>query len=126
MYERFCRRFSRGEEEKGGWEIVPIGLAALGDDTSTGHGGADSKVAASFTDAVLLGKPAPIDVYRCAEYTLPGILANRSAELGGTPIAIPDLRREPFENTAFWETVGLPETDPPGTSYKEAIRGLGL
>ena len=50
----------------------------------------------------------------------------RSAELGGAPIAIPDLRRQPFADTAFWETVGLPATDPPGTSYKEAIQKLGL
>ena len=117
-YEGFCRRLDRDREEKAGWERVDIGHAARGDDTSTGHGGTDLKVARTFTQAVLQGKPAPIDVYRCIEYALPGILANKSAEMGGVPLAIPDLRHEPYSGTTFWEAVGLPEADPPGQAYK--------
>jgi len=120
-YEKFVRRFSRGEETKLGWEMLPIGFAARDDDTSTGHGGADLKVALHFTQTVLQGKLAAIDVYRCIEYTLPGILANRSAELGGTPIAIPDLRREPYSGTTFWDIVGLPKSDPVGRRYEAPV-----
>jgi predicted dehydrogenase len=117
-YEGQSRRFSRGDAERDGWEVVPIGFAARGDDATAGHGGADLKVARSFTRAILEGKPAPIDVYRMIEYTLPGILANKSAELGGTPISIPDLRRTPFDHVTFWDTVSLPESDPPATPYR--------
>lgn len=116
-YEGFCRRLDRDREEKEGWERIDIGRAALDQDTSTGHGGTDLKLARHFTNAVLEGRPAPIDVYRGIEYALPGIIANRSAELGGVPLAIPDLRREPFTGTAFWETVGLPEQEAPAVAY---------
>jgi predicted dehydrogenase len=116
-YEKVARRFSRGDEEKSGWETVPVGLGARGDDTSAGHGGADLKLARHFAQTVLDGRPAPIDVYRAIEYTLPGILANRSAELGGAPVPIPDLRRRPFERSAFWNTMPLPEADPPTARY---------
>ena len=116
-YEKCCRRFTRDDEERSGWETIPIGLGSQGDDTSGGHGGADIKVAYHFTRAILEDKPVPIDIYRSIEYTLPGILAARSADLGGHPIAIPDLRREAFTGTHFWDTLGLPETDPPGTPY---------
>lgn len=111
-YEGFCRRFGREREEKEGWERINIGSAARDDDTSTGHGGTDLKVAHYFTQALLEGKPPPIDVYRGIEYSLPGIIANRSAELGGVPLAVPDLRQEPFTGTSFWATVRLPEIEP--------------
>jgi predicted dehydrogenase len=117
-YERSCRRFSRGDQERNGWETLPVGLGARGDDTTAGHGGADLKLARHFAQTILDGKPSPIDVYRAIEYNLPGILANRSAELGGAPVAIPDLRRRPFERSTFWDTVPLPETDPPATPYR--------
>ena len=117
-YEGFCRRLDREREEKDGWERIDIGSAARDADTSTGHGGTDLQLARAFTSAVLAGKPAPIDVYRGIEYCLPGIIANRSAELGGVPLAIPDLRREPFAGSGFWDVVGLPDHDPPGLAYE--------
>src|SRR5687768_8711241 len=117
-YEKCARRFSRGDETRSGWEVVPIGFAAVGDDRTAGHGGADLKLARHFTQAILDGRPAPIDVYRMIEYTLPGILANRSAELGGIPISVPDMRRKPFEGTRFWETLPLPESEPEGKRYQ--------
>ncbi len=116
-YEGFCRRFGRGREEKEGWERIDIGTAAL-DDLTDGHGGSDIKVAQYFTEALLADKPSPIDVYRGIEIALPGIIANKSAELGGAQLAIPDLRREPFTGTTFWETVSLPDAEPPGQPYK--------
>jgi predicted dehydrogenase len=120
-YEKFCKRFSRGEQTKEGWEVIPIGAAAAEDDTTTGHGGVDLKVARYFTQALLEGRPMPVDIYRSIEYSLPGIIANRSAELGGTPLAIPDLRREPFTTTGFWDVVGLPDADPEGQRLKEIL-----
>ena len=64
-----------------------------------------------FVDTVLHGRPNPIDVYRAIEYSLPGIMASRSAETGEVPIQIPDLRVEPFSATTFWDAVPLPEQD---------------
>ena len=44
-YEKHARRFSRGADHRSGWEVLPVGLGAHGDDTSAGHGGADLKLA---------------------------------------------------------------------------------
>jgi predicted dehydrogenase len=123
-YEQFARRLTRSQETRSGWERIPIGYAARDDDTTTGHGGADSKVARAFIEAIGNGTPSPIDVYRCIEYCLPGILAARSADQGGEPVEIPDLRRNPFAGTQFWEVVGLPESDPEGGNYKDELRTL--
>jgi len=51
------------------------------------------------------------------DFTLAGILANRSAELGGQPITIPDVRRRPFQGTDFWDHVGLPDREPESRDY---------
>jgi len=123
-YEQFARRLTRSQETRDGWERIPIGYAAREDDTSTGHGGADSKVAKAFIDAIQNNTPSPIDVYRSIEYSLPGILANKSAELGGIPIEIPDFRRTPYTSTKFWDVVGLPENDPQGGNYKQELQKL--
>ena len=55
-------------------------------------------------------------------YALPGILAARSAELGGQPIVVPDLRRSTYIGTLFWDHVGLPETEPEGVDYVSTAR----
>jgi hypothetical protein len=81
-------------------------------------------VARAFIEAIRNATPAPIDVYRCIEYCLPGILANTSAELGGVPIEIPDMRRTPFVSTSFWDVVGLPQRDPVGGNYKAELAAL--
>ena len=117
-HEGFCRRLDRDREERQGWERVNIGTAALDDDKTTGHGGTDIKTAYYFTKAILEGKTVPIDVYRMCDFTLPGIMANRSAEIGGQPVDVPDMRREPFGGTNFWEHVGLPEKEPECLDYK--------
>jgi len=117
-HEGFCRRLDRDREEKEGWERVDIGTAAADDDKTVGHGGTDIKTAYYFTKAILEGKTVPIDVYRMADFTLPGIIANRSAELGGQPITVPDIRQEPFAGTNFWEHVGFPDRDPEARKYE--------
>ena len=116
-HEGFCRRLDRERDEKEGWERIDIGTGRTDVAAKSGHGGTDIWTAITFTQALLAGKRVPIDVYRMADYTLPGILANRSAEQGGAPIAVPDIRRQPFEHTTFWEHVGLPEDEPEGRNY---------
>jgi predicted dehydrogenase len=118
LYEGFARLFDRDREEAQGWEVKNIGVAARDQDTSTGHGGADLKMARHFVLALLEGKPAPIDVFRMIDYTLPGIIANRSAEMGGMPLTMPELRTQPYAGTTFWDYVGLPDSEPEGIPYK--------
>ena len=116
-YEDCCRYFDRSDHHRNGWRMAPIGWAAADDDPTTGHGGADMKLAQHFIQTLRAGATPPIDIYRAIEYTLPDILANRSAELGGTPVAIPDMRRTPFAGTKFWDTIQLPQSDPPLQPY---------
>ena len=108
-YEKQCRVAFGDGDIHDGWTWTKVGAAAEDDDTTTGHGGVDIKVARAFVHAVLAGKTSPIDVYRGIDYTLPGIIAARSAEQGGMPLPIPDLRDRPFSGTRFWEHVPLPE-----------------
>jgi len=117
-HEGFCRLFWGERAERDGWQRVEIGTAARDVDRSAGHGGTDIQMARSFVNAIQSGRTVPIDVFRMSDFTLPGILANRSAESGGIPISIPDLRRRPFEGTDFWDHVGLPEDEPPATDYR--------
>jgi hypothetical protein len=126
-YEEGCRRFTRDAAERDGWEYLPVGFGPRGASADTpagragGHGGADLRLARHFAQAILDGRPAPIDVYRAIEFALPGILANRSAGLSGAPLAIPDLRRQPFTRTTFWDAVGLPDADPPAWPYRPPL-----
>ena len=117
-HEGFCRRLDRDREERDGWEMVDIGTARSEADKASGHGGTDIWTAITFSRALVADKQVPIDVFRMADYTLPGILANRSAETGGAAIHVPDIRREPFEHTDFWEHVGIPDDEPEGTKYE--------
>jgi predicted dehydrogenase len=112
-HEGYCRLFDHKRQNAQGWQRFDLGMAAADRDTNTGHGGTDFELARHFTQAVLNGNPMPIDVYRGIEYSLPGMMAARSAESGGQPIEIPDLRRTPFKGTRLWDVVGLPEEDPP-------------
>ena len=59
---------------------------------ASGHGGADWYISREFADAILQDTPAPIDVYRAMDYTVPGICAVQSLEQGGAAVDIPDLR----------------------------------
>lgn len=121
LYEQFCRRFDSSMSESDGWEVVNIGLAAKDTDPTTGHGGTDINLARQFTRCLLRDGTVPIDVYRSIEYSLPGIIAGQSADMGGVPLAIPDLRREPFVHTDFWKVVGFPEDEPEAKPFKEIM-----
>ncbi|MCK5805330.1 MAG: Gfo/Idh/MocA family oxidoreductase [Lentisphaeria bacterium] len=119
-HEGFCRFFGREREERQGWQRINIGTAAPDGDKAAGHGGTDIAMAATFVNAILADKRVPIDVFRMADFTLPGILANRSAENGGQPVAVPDLRRQPFAGTTLWDHIGLPDKEPEATDFHSA------
>jgi len=116
--DQFCRRLDRNQVGSGeGWEAVDI-PAERGVDSTAEHGGTDFSMARHFTLCMLKTGAVPIDVYRSIEYSLPGIIAAQSADLGGAPIAIPDLRRKPFTHTDFWKVVGFPADEPDGYPFK--------
>jgi predicted dehydrogenase len=118
-HEGFCRRLEKTRDEKEGWERVEIGTARADvPEAASGHGGTDIWTAITFARALQAGKRVPIDVYRMADYTLPGILADQSARSGGAAVHVPDIRRAPFEHTEFWDHVGLPDDEPPGRTYE--------
>jgi len=120
-HEGFCRLFDTEREEREGWEVVPIGTAAPEADKSVGHGGTDIWTAYYFTKAILEGRSVPIDIYRMCDYTVPGIMAAKSAELGGQPLTVPDIRTGARGETTFWDHVPLPETEPERTDYKSEM-----
>jgi len=121
-HEGFCRIFDGDREERDGWQCVPIGRAAADADKTVGHGGTDIWPAYCFTKAIREGRNVPIDVYRMCDYTVPGIMAARSAELGGQPISVPDIRNGPRGPTEFWEHVSLPVTEPDRLDYRSVVR----
>lgn len=60
--------------------------------SATGHGGGDFWILYFFAREIHTGEPAPFDIYRASDCTLPGILARLSAKENGRPFDIPDLR----------------------------------
>jgi predicted dehydrogenase len=60
--------------------------------TEAGHGGGDFFVARAFARSVVDGTPAPIDVDRAMDFTLPGLISEQSIAAGGVPLAVPDSR----------------------------------
>jgi hypothetical protein len=59
-----------------------------------GHEGSDWFLFDGFLRAIADDTDPPIDVYRAADYTVPGICAVRSALQGGASVVVPDLRSE--------------------------------
>ncbi len=75
----------------------------LGDLADTmGHGGGDFWELYYFAREILIGEKAPWDIYSACDVCLTGIMAVRSQEQGGIPVAIPDFRnheiREQYRN----------------------------
>jgi len=110
-YENEGRLLPRERPFRDGWLRTDIRSARPGAETG-GHGGADIKVVTQFINCLLEDRAMPIDHWRMADYALPGIIAAESAELGGTPISVPDVRRGPRKPTRFWDYLGLPDEDP--------------
>ena len=62
------------------------------DASSSGHGGLDYYPIHSFVQSILTGAPIAMDVYKAAETAIPAIVAMQSAEQGGAPLPVPDVR----------------------------------
>jgi len=56
-----------------------------------GHGGMDWLVCRAFVEAVKAGTDTPIDAYDTAAWLAIGVLSERSIELGGAPVDVPDF-----------------------------------
>ena len=57
-----------------------------------GHGTWEQVMIPAFVQALQREERVPIDVYRAADFTVPGIIAHASALQGGTPLDVPNLR----------------------------------
>jgi predicted dehydrogenase len=58
-----------------------------------GHGTTEYYLLRDFIDALEGHKPSPIDVYRAMEFTLPGLIAQQSVELGSVWLDVPQVRK---------------------------------
>ncbi len=97
---RAMGRMVRSFGAENGRELVPVSDEEISayfpaEARSWGHGGGDYFLYQPFVDAILGDKPLTIDVYRSMDYTLPGVLAAKSADEGGSMQTVPDPR-QPF------------------------------
>jgi predicted dehydrogenase len=58
-----------------------------------GHGSSEYFMVNDFVRCILDNTKPAIDVYEGLEWSVPGICAHQSAEQGGAPVAVPDLRQ---------------------------------
>jgi predicted dehydrogenase len=63
----------------------------------SGHEGSHHFLADDFVRAVDTGSLPPVNAWVAARYTLPGIIAHRSAQLGGERLPVPDLGAPPVD-----------------------------
>ena len=68
---------------------IPVTVQFPGEPEMDGHGGADKKMIAAFTECVLKNTKPLIDVDLAIQMSLPGILAHESAQKGGITVEIP-------------------------------------
>jgi predicted dehydrogenase len=59
---------------------------------ASGHGGTDFFVVSDIIEAIREEKEPAIDVNRALDFTLPGLLSQKSISEGGRPIRVPDFR----------------------------------
>jgi predicted dehydrogenase len=57
-----------------------------------GHGGADQRMMRDFIKCIIDDTKPPIDVDMGIKISLPGIIANKSAKLGGELLEIPEIK----------------------------------
>ncbi|WP_338703164.1 Gfo/Idh/MocA family oxidoreductase [Streptomyces sp. Q6] len=70
-------------------------LPRVFDHLPNGHEGSHHFLVDDFVTAVTTGTPAPVDAWVAARYTLPGIVAHRSALRDGERLPIPDFGSAP-------------------------------
>ena len=68
---------------------IPVKLSDT--DDVYGHGGVDAKMIKDFIKCIIEDKKPPIDVDMGIRISLPGIIANESAKLGGKLLEIPEI-----------------------------------
>ena len=66
---------------------IPVKLSTTGD--VYGHGGVDARMIRDFIKCIIEDTNPPIDVDMGIRISLPGIIANESAKLGGALLEIP-------------------------------------
>ncbi len=59
---------------------------------AAGHQGSDYFIARDIVGAIREDRQPQQDVYRALDFTLPGLMSEKSITLGGAPIKIPDFR----------------------------------
>lgn len=69
---------------------IPITSSFKGESTA-GHGGADGKMMHAFIKCIQDNTKPPLDIDFAIEISLPGIMAQESAEQGGTAVEIPKI-----------------------------------
>lgn len=75
-------------------EFLPKELITLPEKAKrSGHWGADYFLIRDFVKCIRENKPVPIDIYKALEFTLPGILSEKSIALSGEAVKIPDIRK---------------------------------
>jgi len=72
---------------------IPQRLAVPEEASFGGHGTSEYWLLRDFLAAIRGEIASPIDVHRAMDYTLPGIVALESAKTNGTPVTVPDTRR---------------------------------
>ncbi len=82
------------------WSTYPLKSDEYGRESddyvrTSGHGGADATIFATFRDAILNGVPVDMDVYKACEVTAPAILASESVEKDSVKFKVPDFRPGP-------------------------------
>ena len=59
---------------------------------AAGHGGTDYFIARDIIDAIRNDTAPRIDVYRALDFTMPGLVSQKSIAIGGEPVKVPDFR----------------------------------
>jgi predicted dehydrogenase len=72
------------------WEVLPPSMRV-----PTGHGGSHTFLTHEFISAIIEDRWPTVNVYEAIAFTLPGIIAHRSALRGGELMKIPDLGKAP-------------------------------
>ena len=125
-------RLRLGASGNGPRHVVKPAWDALGELAArTGHGGGDFWTLYYFARQILDGRPAPFDVYRAADCTIPGIQAYRSSLHGGAPMPVPDLRQPAERDACRHDTFAQPRFDDraglfPGIAGNELTEQFSL
>jgi predicted dehydrogenase len=72
------------------WEKLPEALR-----TQSGHGGSHTFITHEFISAILEDRNPEVNIWEAIAFTLPGIVAHRSALKGGEVMKVPDYGKAP-------------------------------